>query len=195
MVASDTIGERKSALRSEALARREAIAPAARQAAAEAIALRDLPVPVVPSMIVSGYSPIKSELSPLPLMRCFADAGANLALPAIARRGEPLIMRSWAFGDQLGSGQWGIREPAPDAAEEFPDVVLAPLLAFDRAGRRLGYGAGYYDRTLARLRQMRPVTVIGLAFAVQEVAEVPTTAFDAALDLVLTEREIIDFRA
>jgi len=180
MQTSDDITALKAALRRDVLARREALPPHARQAAAATIAARDLPVAVTPGLVVSGYR--------------FADAGAALALPAIARRGLPLIMRTWAFGDAMSSGQWGIREPAADAPEVFPDVVLAPLLAFDRRGQRLGYGAGYYDMTIARLRTMHPVTVIGIAFAVQEVPEVPTTAFDAPLDLVLTEHEVLDFR-
>jgi 5-formyltetrahydrofolate cyclo-ligase len=90
---------------------------------------------------------------------------------------------------------WGIREPTPAAPEVFPDILIVPLLVFDRRGHRIGYGAGYYDMTIARLREMKPVTAIGIAFAAQEIDEVPTTPRDARLDLVLTEREIIDLRA
>jgi 5-formyltetrahydrofolate cyclo-ligase len=115
-------------------------------------------------------------------------------LPVIQGRGSPLIMRAWAFGETLGSGVWGIREPKAEAPEVFPDILIVPLLLFDRSGYRLGYGAGYYDMTIARLRAMKPVTAIGLAFAAQEIAEVPKTPRDARLDLVLTEREIIDLR-
>jgi 5-formyltetrahydrofolate cyclo-ligase len=89
---------------------------------------------------------------------------------------------------------WGIREPKAEAPEVFPDILIVPLLLFDRAGYRLGYGAGYYDMTIARLRAMKPVTAIGLAYAAQEIADVPKTPRDARLDLVLTEREIIDLR-
>ena len=117
-----------------------------------------------------------------------------LALPVTPKRGNPLIMRAWAFGDELASGVWGIREPKPEAPEVFPDIMLVPLAAFDRAGHRIGYGAGYYDMTIARIRAMKPVTTIGLAFAVQEIGKVPATAFDQQLDLVLTESEMIDFR-
>ena len=101
---------------------------------------------------------------------------------------------SWNFGDPLVSGVWGIREPPPEAAEVYPDILIVPLLAFDRFGHRVGYGAGYYDMTIARLRAMKPVTAIGLAFAAQEIDQVPATPRDAALDLVLTERDIIDLR-
>jgi len=143
---------------------------------------------------VSGFSPLKSEINPVPLMRAFATAGARLALPVVAGKGKPLTMRSWSFGEPLLSGVWGIREPPPEAPEVFPDILIVPLLAFDRAGHRVGYGAGYYDMTIARLRGMKRVIAIGLAFAAQEIDQVPATPRDAALDLVLTEHEIIDFR-
>ena len=143
---------------------------------------------------MSGFSPLKSEINPVPLMRAFATAGARLALPVVAGKGKPLIMRSWNFGEPLVSGVWCIREPPPEALEVFPDILIVPLLAFDRAGHRVGYGAGYYDMTITRLRGMKPVIAIGLAFAAQELGEIPTTPRDAALDLVLTERETIDLR-
>jgi len=138
--------------------------------------------------------PLKSEINPLPLMQKLAEAGARLALPAIAGRGKPLIMRGWEFGAPLDRGQWGIREPKPDAPEVEPDILLVPLLAFDRAGYRLGYGAGYYDMTIHRLRALKPVIAVGIAFAAQEVPKIPTTPRDERLDLVLTEREVIDLR-
>jgi 5-formyltetrahydrofolate cyclo-ligase len=190
----DPIAQRKAELRKEGRARRDALPVDQQSAAAQAIAERGLPVPVLPGTVVSGYSPLKFEISPLPLMRHCARDGAKLALPVIQGRGSPLIMRAWAFGETLGSGVWGIREPKAEAPEVFPDILIVPLLLFDRAGYRLGYGAGYYDMTIARLRAMKPVTAIGLAFAAQEIADVPKTPRDARLDLVLTEREIIDLR-
>jgi 5-formyltetrahydrofolate cyclo-ligase len=92
-------------------------------------------------------------------------------------------------------GPLGILEPSPAAAEIVPDVVLVPLAAFDRAGHRIGYGAGHYDRTLAQLRKSRTIVAIGLAFAAQEVKTVPALAHDAALDYVLTEAQMLDFRS
>ena len=94
--------------------------------------------------------PLKSEINPMPLMRRLAGAGAQLALPAVAGRGQPLTMRAFSFGEPLVAGVWGIREPGPDAPEVFPDIVIVPLLAFDRSGHRVGYGAGYYDMTITR---------------------------------------------
>jgi 5-formyltetrahydrofolate cyclo-ligase len=181
-------------LRREAQARRDAMLPELRKAAAEAIAARTFPATIAPGAIVSGFMPLKSEINPLPLMQKLARVGARLALPVVAGRGKPLIMREWAWGEPLAAGVWGIREPKPEAPEVAPDILLVPLLAFDRAGHRLGYGAGYYDMTIAALRARRPVTAVGIAFAAQEVPAVPTTPRDARLDLVLTEREVIEFR-
>jgi 5-formyltetrahydrofolate cyclo-ligase len=184
----------KAKLRAEALARRDALPAAARAAAAETIATRSLPLHINRGMIVSGFSPMKSEINPVPLMRKLADAGARLALPAIAGRGRPLVMRAWSFGEPLASGQWGIREPVAGAPEVAPDILIVPLAAFDRAGHRIGYGAGYYDMTINSLRARKTVTTIGIAFAAQEIPQVPATEHDERLDLVLTENETIDFR-
>jgi 5-formyltetrahydrofolate cyclo-ligase len=195
MMQSAEITEAKAALRRDVLARREALPAAERAAAAQLIAERSFPVEVPRGAVVSGYSPMKSELNPVPLMRKLGDAGAQLALPVVAGRGKPLTMRAWSFGEELASGVWGIREPKPDAPEVFPDILLVPLAAFDRAGHRIGYGAGYYDMTITRIRGTKPALAIGIAFAAQEINQVPATAFDARLDLVLTEREVIDFRS
>ena len=189
-----TIDQHKAALRISALARRDAIPAADRQSAAGAIAARPFPLPVPAGAIVSGFVPLKSEINPLPLMLRLAEAGAKLALPVVAGRGRPLVMRSYAFGQELNAGVWGIREPKDDAPEVAPDILIVPLAAFDRKGNRIGYGAGYYDMTISRLRSMKPVVAVGIAYAAQEVSEVPVTPRDAALDLVLTEREAIDFR-
>ena len=189
---SETVS--KNDLRVAALAKRDALPAADRAAAATAMADRVFPILVPPGAIVSGYSPMKSELNPVPLMRTLADIGAQLALPVVQGRGKPLIMRAWSFGAPLVSGVWGIREPAADAPEVFPDIMLVPLAAFDRTGHRIGYGAGYYDMTIARIRAMKPVTAIGLAFAAQEADKVPAEPHDASLDLVLTEKDVIDFR-
>jgi 5-formyltetrahydrofolate cyclo-ligase len=184
----------KATLRQQALARRDALPAAERQQAAESIAARAFPIAVAPGAIVAGFMPMKSELNPLPLMRKLADAGARLALPVVAGRGRPLIMRAWGFGEPLAAGVWGIRQPEAAAPEVAPDILIVPLLGFDRRGHRIGYGAGYYDMTIAALRTRHAVTAIGVAFATQEIAAVPATPHDAPLDLVLTEREVVDLR-
>ncbi len=190
----ESLSDKKAELRREAMARRDALPPEARQAAAEAIAARKFPLTIAPGTVVSGFMPLKSEINPLPLMRKLAGQGARLALPVVAGRGKPLAMREWNFGEPLVAGVWGIREPKLEAAVLDPDILLVPLLAFDRAGHRIGYGAGYYDLTLAQLRARKPVIAVGLAFAAQEVAAIPATSRDARLDLVLTEREVLDLR-
>ena len=190
----DAVLEQKAELRREGLARRDALPAEIRKAAAEAIAARAFPLAIASGMILSGFMPLKSEINPLPLMRKLADDGARLALPVVAGRGQPLIMRSWQWGEPLVPGVWGITEPPPTAPELQPDILLVPLLAFDRNGHRIGYGAGYYDLTIAQLRAKKPIAAVGIAFAAQEIESVPRTAFDARLDLVLTENETIDLR-
>jgi 5-formyltetrahydrofolate cyclo-ligase len=189
-----SIDQAKADLRREAAARRDALPAQVRQAAAETIAARRFPLPVAPGTVVSGFMPFKSEINPLPLLQKLQGAGARLALPRIVGRGHPLSMRAWEFGAALERGQWGIREPRADAPEADPDILIVPLLAFDRAGYRIGFGAGYYDMTLTALRARKTITAVGIAFAAQEVSAVPRTERDARLDLVLTEREAIDLR-
>jgi 5-formyltetrahydrofolate cyclo-ligase len=184
----------KAELRQQALARRDGLPAAERAQAAATIAERPFPVALAPGTIVAGFMPMKSEINPLPLLRKLADAGARLALPVVDGRGKPLIMRAWGLGEPLAAGVWGIREPPPAAPQVAPDILIVPLLAFDRAGHRIGYGAGYYDMTIAGLREQKAVVAIGIAFADQEIAAVPATPHDAPLDLVLTEREVIDLR-
>jgi len=190
----ETISNEKAELRVAAQARRDGLPADARKTAAETIAARKFPLTITPGTIASGFMPLKSEINPLPLLRTLAGEGARLALPVVVGRGRSLIMREWKWGEPLSPGVWGIREPVPEAAEVEPDILLVPLLAFDRAGYRLGYGGGYYDLTIARLRARKAVIAIGLAFAVQEVSAVPATLRDARLGLVLTEREVIDCR-
>src|ERR1700722_2059547 len=185
----------KSDLRAAGLTARDGLSDAQRAAAALAVAARGLPFKFAPGSIVSGYSPIRSEIDPVPLMRGLAEKGARLALPAVMARGKSLAFRAWSAGDRLMLGPLGILEPSPAAAELIPDVMLVPLAAFDRAGHRIGYGAGHYDYTLAHLRKLKHVIAVGLAFAAQEIVAVPALPHDVALDCVLTETEVLDFRS
>jgi len=191
MLSSDSARMQKASLRGAVLQRRDVMPAEERARAAEVAGSRPLPVPVQPGTVVSGYSPIRSEINPVRLLRRFADAGAQLALPFMVARGQPLRFRAWSFGDELDRGQWGIREPKPDAPELDPDILIVPLAAFDRRGYRIGYGAGYYDLTLNGLRAKKPITAVGFAYAMQEIDVVPALAHDARLDLVVTEREVI----
>src|SRR6266478_8438832 len=194
MSASPT-DQSKNDLRAAALANRDALSGEQRMAAAQAIALRGLPIEIMPGTVVAGYSPIRSEIDPAPLMQELAARGMRLALPVIAARDSPLGFRRWAADDKLLRGPLGILEPSPDAAEIVPDIVLVPLAAFDRSGDRSGDGAGHYDRTLARLRDSQKIIAIGVAFAVQEIGTIPALPHDVALDYVLTETQPFDFRS
>jgi 5-formyltetrahydrofolate cyclo-ligase len=183
----------KNELRAAALARRDALRAEQRTRAARAVAARMLPLDITASTIVAGYAPIRGEIDPVPLMRRLAARGATLAMPAIAARNAALAFRRWKPGDALAPGEFGIPEPSATAVRVNPDIVLVPLAAFDRAGHRIGYGAGYYDRTLAQLREIKLIAAVGLAFSVQEVPQVPALSHDVRLDYVLTEAELLSF--
>jgi len=184
----------KTELRSAALARRDAVPREQRDAAATIITSHALPIELPLSAIVSGYSPIKSEVDPAPLMKTIAARGLTLALPVIAGLDRPLVFRAWTADTKLVRGPLGILQPDDEAEEVEPDIVIVPLAAFDRQGHRIGYGAGQYDRTLEQLRKSKHIIAIGVALAVQEIPAVPAAAHDVRLDLVLTEREVIDLR-
>jgi 5-formyltetrahydrofolate cyclo-ligase len=188
-------GPSKGDLRKIALDARAALSEEARAAAGDALADRGLPFEIAAGTIVSGYSPIRSELDPAPLMQKLAAQGARLALPAVPARGKSLVFRAWSPSDRLTLGPLGILEPSPAMAELIPDIMLVPLAAFDRLGHRIGYGAGHYDFTLAHLRKIKPITAVGVAFAAQEIKAVPALAHDVALDYVLTEKKAFDFRS
>lgn len=182
-------------LRTAALARRDALNDLAREAAAQRLAAFADIFDVSPTTVVAGYMPMRNEADPLPLMRALAGRGARLALPVVIARDAPLVFRAWREGDALIAGPFGTRHPAEKAPQLVPDLVLVPLAAFDRRGHRVGYGGGYYDRTLAALRAQKPVVAAGVAFAVQEVETVPASHHDAVLDVVLTDLECIDLRS
>ena len=185
----------KAELRAAALAARDALGDKKREAGAAKVAKRGIPIEIAAGTVVSGYSPIRNEIDPAPLMRKLAAEGAQLALPVVTARGQSLRFRVWSPDHRLLRGPLGILEPSPAAAEIIPEIVLVPLAAFDRLGHRIGYGAGHYDRTLQQLRKSRDITSIGLAFAAQAVEAVPALQHDVALDYVLTETQVLDFRS
>ncbi len=144
--------------------------------------------------VVAGYAPQGREIDPGPLMRRFEAAGARIALPVSVSAGAPLVFRAWAPASQRALDAAGVPAPPPDAEELAPDVLIVPLLAFDRSGMRLGQGAGYFDRTIAVLQQRGPVFTLGLAYAGQGVARVPAEEHDRPLDAILTEIEYMEVR-
>ncbi len=175
----------KAAARTSARAHRATLfSPDAPKRLAEALLARHAPPE---GAIIAGYWPMGDEMDPRPLMLALASRGHALALPVTPPRGQPLTFRAWAPGEALRPGPAGTSEPAEGALVN-PDWLLVPLLAFDRAGRRLGYGGGYYDRTLAALPGAK---AIGIAYAAQEMAEVPAGPQDFRLPLIATEAGVI----
>jgi 5-formyltetrahydrofolate cyclo-ligase len=140
---------------------------------------------------VSGFYPYQSEADIRPLLGRLAGQGWTTALPVVLGKNLPLIFRRWLPGEPTVAGKWNIQVPPESAPLVEPDVLLVPMLAFDRAGYRLGYGGGFYDRTLEELRRKKPIVAIGIAYALQEIKDVPHDALDQKLDYVFTEREVI----
>ncbi|MGF1461971.1 MAG: 5-formyltetrahydrofolate cyclo-ligase [Maricaulaceae bacterium] len=163
----------KSALRATLKTLRAKLAAAEPDAGARLVARWPGVLQGVPGRVVAGYWPLGSEIDPRPLMAALADRGARLALPVVAAAQAPLVFRDWSPGTALEPGPNGTHHPPPSAAQVRPDWVLVPLLGFDSRGVRLGYGGGYYDRTLAALRSEGAVTAVGLAYAGQAVARAP----------------------
>jgi 5-formyltetrahydrofolate cyclo-ligase len=179
--------DQKKDLRARALALRKAAYDLHGVEASRRLAAHGLDfLRVQPGMTVSGFAAIRDEINPADLMTWLHAEGVMLALPVMAGKGLPLLLRAWAPGDAVAPAQWGIAEPLDDKPEVEPDVVLLPLLAFDAQGNRLGYGGGFYDRTLAKLRANKPVLAVGLAYDEQRVDAVPVESYDQRLDWVLT---------
>jgi 5-formyltetrahydrofolate cyclo-ligase len=149
--------------------------------------------PLTPSpncKVVSAFFPYKSEIDTRPLLGKLAGEGWTTCLPIVIALGEPLIFRRWLPGQPTTPGMWDIPQPTDDAEVVEPDVLLVPMMAFDRQGYRLGYGGGFYDRTLQVLREKKNITAIGIAYAAQEVESVPRGPHDVKLDYVMTNNMI-----
>jgi len=150
--------------------------------------LQHVPAFIFKSCIIGGYWPLPGELDIRPLLQACHAQGHELALPCTPRKGHPLIFRQWSPSDNLKAGPYGTREPFPEKVEVIPNLVLVPLLAFTKYGERLGYGGGFYDRTLTKLKEASKVFACGIAYAAQEAATLPTDKFDQSLDGVLTDQ-------
>jgi 5-formyltetrahydrofolate cyclo-ligase len=180
----------KEQLRIEALSRRDGLDKAFREEAAQAITEQALGLSDLQNVTpVGGYWPIRSEVDPRPLMEGLLERGQDVALSQILH--PHLSWRLWQPGDVLIKGGFGVREPGPDAPEVFPKCLLVPLVAFDRRGGRIGYGKGHFDRAIAALEAQHPILTIGLAYAVQEIEQVPVEEHDRLLDVIITETELI----
>lgn len=175
----------KATLRREALARRAGLDAGQRAAAAQCMAALGCEAVgwiVDPPAIVAGYCALEGELDPAPLLAALRQAGFRLALPRMA--GDSLAFHAYEIGDPLETGAFGVQQPAANQPLVQPALILAPMVAFDRKGQRIGYGKGFYDRAFAA---HKPARRVGLAFAVQEVPAVPAEPHDMPLDGIITE--------
>ena len=185
--------EEKARLRAEALSRRKEICLKSGASAAQAVAAKG--VPLIQSFgpdAIGGYHALRAELDPLLLLTALQDGGFRIALPCMSKGPAPaLTFREWTPGSALHRRKFGVREPAETQPAMDPPVLLVPLVAFDRKGARLGYGAGYYDACLRGMRARQRVLAIGLAFDEQELPEIPCEPQDEPLDMILTPSRVI----
>ena len=190
----DSLTERKRAERAVAAGRREAAARDGPEAAQAACArLVELLAPGAGD-VVAGYLPVRTELDPVPALERAIRAGAETCVPRVEGKGAPLVFLAWRPGAELQPGAFGVRVPVTEVFRD-PTLVIVPLLAWDRSGARLGYGGGFYDRTLQNLRAVgRLRMAVGFAYAGQEIAEVPRDGHDVLLDAVVTEAETLRWR-
>ncbi|MEQ9518842.1 MAG: 5-formyltetrahydrofolate cyclo-ligase [Parvibaculum sp.] len=181
----------KSVLRQKALLIRADAHKAQGETAALAVLdhfLADVPFKADgPALVVAGYYPMRSEMDPLPLMRKLHERGCVCALPRVVGAEEPLSFHVWGPDSPTDEGPFSTRVPQKGADLVVPDILLVPLLAFDLQGVRLGFGGGFYDRSLDALRQTKTVLAVGIAYAAQEQDRLPFDAFDQPLDWVVTE--------
>ena len=149
-------------------------------------------IPTAEHDAISAFWPLSDELDTRPLINALSARGHRIGLPVVVKRGEPLLFRLWAPGTELIQGNFRVMTPPPESPEIVPSLLIVPLLAFDRAGYRLGYGGGFYDRTLQKLRAAGgDILAVGVALSVQEVPAVPRDDTDQPLDWIVTEREAI----
>lgn len=186
--------DEKARLRQRAFEQRGAIVRADWADMAKAAALHFLDgVPLSAGQVVALYWPIRDEIDCKPLLTALVDSGQPVCLPVVLGDGEPLQLRLWEEGQPLYPSGFGTLAPAETAPVVEPDIVVIPLLAFDKLGTRLGYGKGYYDRTLARLSN-KPL-LVGYAFSDQELDFIPRESHDMPLDILVTEAGVRKFPA
>jgi 5-formyltetrahydrofolate cyclo-ligase len=186
------IEEAKAALRAMAHKKRAAFHPSLRSEAARAAMSHFFEgVPIEKGEVVAGYWPIRDEMDVKSVVARLMDSGQPVCLPVVLGEEQPLDLRIWEDGAPLYEAGFGTLAPAEEARRAAPDVIIMPLLGFDKHGTRLGYGGGYYDRTLAALAK-RP-RLIGFAFALQEVDLIPREAHDVPLDAIVTEQGVRNF--
>lgn len=182
--------ERKKLLRHDIVLRRDAMDASEREAASRCICSRlESLTEIAAARVMAAFWPIRSEVDLRLLLDARIMTGGTVVLPVTTE--DNLIFRHWQPGCPMEKKAFGMMEPTADSPEIRPDTLLVPLVGFDRSGKRLGYGKGYYDRALVDLAVERDIMTIGVAFAMQEVASVPWEAHDRPLDMIVTEAEVI----
>ena len=186
-----TLAQRKRDLRRLALdRRRSAVSKSANEAATKHLIAS---LEAAPSnLAISGYMPIGTEIDPVPALTAIAETGRTICLPVIQGRGQALLFRHWTPASPMIEGDFGALIPR-GGDYISPGIVVTPLLAFDATGARMGYGGGFYDRTLQSLQRNPDLSAIGFAFAAQEIELVPTEPTDQRLDAIVTENGIRHF--
>lgn len=187
------VSQPKAALRRAALSRRREVHRARAESAELALRERLCTDIDCAGKTIAGYWPIGDEINCRSALEKLAAEGVQIALPVVAGQGEVLIFRLWTPSESLETGPFGTLHPGRGAAVCTPDVLLIPLVAFDKAGQRLGYGAGYYDRTIAALRATGDILAVGLGYDEQEVEGIPADDHDQLMDVVVTDRRTLWF--
>jgi 5-formyltetrahydrofolate cyclo-ligase len=188
-----SIVSQKQTLRAQAKSRRATLAGSLPDFA-ERIAHFIDELAIVPGTSVGGYQALSEEADPSQLLSALQARKCEISYPRVHAKAQPLRFHVTLAGEAWRPGTFGVLEPRPDWPRAFPSMLLVPLLAFDAEGHRLGYGGGYYDRTLHQFRGERAMTAIGVCYAGQEIAEVPHDASDEKLDMVVTEQGVRRFR-
>ncbi len=184
----------KKTLRAEALARRGELAAACDDALGRAFAAMLLEH-VSGCDRIAGYWPMRDEIDVRPVLQVLAAEGKEVYSPVVETKDEPLIFRRWRPGDVLETSSFDVEEPAADQPAGTPDCLIVPLLAFDKGGYRLGYGGGFYDRTIAALKAAGLCLTIGAAYAGQLMDHLPRESHDQPLDMIVTEKGVMTFEA
>ena len=189
-----TIDQDKAALRDRLREVRHHISQHERNAAAQAICEHgETLMSRLARQVVSGFWPIRDEINITPLLIQLHEAGLTCALPIVETRQAPLVFRQWQPGDLLQKSSFGLHQPLAEATSVTPQILIVPLLAFDQEGMRLGWGGGYYDRTLAQLRVSSGVIAVGVGYSAQQVDKLPSGPHDQRLDYMMTPEGIIEF--
>lgn len=193
-ISKETIAQLKQKMREDMLRRRAALTEPEKNAAARAVISSFLGnAPIEPKDRIAGYWPVSGEIDIRMLMEILSEQGHVCCLPVVNKKNGPLEFRHWHKGVAMKISLPGIYEPADDAPIVKPKIIIVPLVAFDAKGYRLGFGKGFYDKTIESMAKMKDMITIGVGYEFQKVAEVPKEKHDQKLDLVITEKQTYIF--